>query len=148
MRVYVPNRQRIAVREAGAFERTRAVHGSRLFPEHLARMADRLVMTYRPSMGRELERAGCLSGAGALWSQWHGYLEQKSGRALRTWLDESGIPLEEAHTSGHASVSDLQRLAAALSPARVVPIHTTAPERFSSLVENAEVRRDGEWWEV
>ena len=41
-----------------------------LFPEQLAGQRQRLVMTFRASMARDLEQADCLSGASAVWSMW------------------------------------------------------------------------------
>jgi ribonuclease J len=99
-------------------------------------------------MAAELEQAGCLNDAAALWSMWPGYLEQQSGVALRRWLDEKGIPLIIAHASGHGTAADLQRLVAALKPERVIPIHTAAPERYESLFPCVERHDDGEWWPV
>lgn len=78
---------------------------------------------------------------------WHGYLEQPSSSRLRNWLTRNDVPIHQLHSSGHACVADLQRLAARLG-GRVVPIHTTAPERFADLFEHVECRRDGEWWDV
>lgn len=52
------------------------------------------------------------------------------------------------HASGHAAVADLARLVAAINPERVVPIHTAMPERFEELFTCAELRGDGEWWDV
>ncbi len=49
-------------------------------------------------------------------------------------------------TSGHAYMPDLQRLARAIPPKRLVPIHSFAPERYGEFFENIEVHRDGEWW--
>jgi ribonuclease J len=148
VRVFVPQRQRARVKETEEFERIAAVRSARLFPEELAALRDRLVITFRSSMLAELERAECLAGAEALWSMWPGYLERPSGSALRDRLAEHGIPLTIAHASGHANVADLERLVAALRPERVVPIHTATPERFSDLFACAELHADGEWWPV
>jgi ribonuclease J len=42
----------------------------------------------------------------------------------------------------------LQRLAAAVHPKVLVPIHTFEPEQFPELFQNVILRQDGEWWEV
>ena len=64
-------------------------------------------------------------------------------------LHTRGIPLEHAHTSGHASIADLKRLAAALAPRMLVPIHTFEPHRFPDhFGAVAQQKNDGEWWEV
>jgi ribonuclease J len=97
-------------------------------------------------MGVELARAGCLTGARAVWSMWPGYL--KRDRGARDWFVDHGIPLTVVHASGHASVLDLQRLAAAMDPVRVVPIHTGAPALYPAHFERVEFHGDGEWWAV
>lgn len=90
----------------------------------------------------DLERARCI------WSMWPGYLREPSGERLRAWLDGLGIQMLIHHASGHAFIPDLQRVVRALVPARVVPIHSFAAERFENFFPRVERRRDGEWWEV
>jgi ribonuclease J len=67
---------------------------------------------------------------------------------MRRTLDAAGVPLVLDHASGHASVTDLQLLATALRPGKVVPIHTEAGDRFDEYFADVETHRDGEWWEV
>ena len=130
VRVFVALSQRLRVKREGAFNRIAPIRPARLYPEDLARLAGRLVLRFRGSMGAETARANCLSGATALWSMWPGYLEQPSAVRLRSWLDAHDIPLTITHASGHATVADLQRLVEAMRPEQVVPIHTHEPERF------------------
>lgn len=148
VRVYVPYQQRRRVIDARAFDRTDAVRGERIYPEDLAVRANELVLTFRTSMIREFVAADGLGGATCVWCLWPGYLAQPSGLALRSWLAANDIPLEVHHSSGHASIGDLQRLVSALNPGRVVPIHTEAPERFAELFPRAVCQLDGAWWEV
>ena len=148
VRVFVPHSQRARVIQAGAYHRITAIRRARIFPEGLAHSAGGLMMTFRHSMATDLERAGCLEGATALWCQWPGYLQEPSGRRLTDWLDRRGIPLEYAHASGHATVEDLQRLVGTMAPDRVVPIHTSAPELFPAFFPRVEAKADGEWWAV
>jgi ribonuclease J len=148
VRVFVPLSQRIKVKEAGEFERVAWARPHRLYPEHLAARAGELVMTFRGTMSRELERAECLQGAAAVWSMWPGYLERSSGVRLRRWLDANEIPLHRIHSSGHAAVKDLQALAAAIGADQVVPIHTAAPERYRELFDRVAIHDDGDWWPV
>src|SRR5208282_212267 len=101
-----------------------------------------LTVIFRPSMAPDFEHA--LSGAKLFYSLWPGYLE-RGGFDLRAWCTARGIGFEIHHTSGHASVSDLKRLAQALQPKRLVPIHSFAPERFGSLFPNVQQANDGEW---
>ena len=146
--VYVPRSQRIRVKRSGQFERVAAITKRRLFAEQLAERSSDLVMTFRGSMAIELEQAGCLRHAQCAWSMWPGYLEDPSGRRLRTWLDEREIPLTVLHSSGHASVNDLQRLAAGIDADRVIPIHTEAPHLYAGLFPAVEQHDDCEWWTV
>ena len=148
VRVYLPRAQRHRVMAEAAFGRTNAVHASRIYSEELAARAGELVMTFRTSMAAELSAAWCLKGAHAVWSMWHGYLKDPSGEKLRAFLGDHRIPLSICHSSGHAFVRDLQRLVAALAPARVVPIHSFAGDRYVELFPGVERREDGAWWDV
>ena len=84
----------------------------------------------------------------AVWSMWPGYLEQPGQKRLLSFFERHGIPLVTQHASGHAYVPDLQRLATAIAPGRLVPIHSFAPDRFGEFFDNVEMHRDGEWWDV
>jgi ribonuclease J len=148
VRVYVPNAQRVKVKDTREFDRVESVRAARIFPGELAAERSQLAVLFRPSMGPELEGAGCLRGAQALWSQWDGYLAQDSGLRTKEWLAARGIPLTISHASGHATVADLRRLADAFIGARLVPIHTEHPESFAEHFGRAEVHPNGEWWPV
>ena len=148
VRVFVPQAQRIRVKQTDSFERVNAVQGSRLFPEQLKDLSGHLVMTFRGSMARDLERAGCLDGASAVWSMWPGYLDRATADPLKAFLKQHDVPLSVIHASGHATVHDLKRLAGAVAPERLVPIHTATPHRFGELFGRVEPHLDGEWWDV
>ena len=148
LRVYIPNRQRILVKRSGEFERANALRQHRIFPDEIRDRASQLVVLIQGSTLLELAQANCLEGANAIWSLWPGYLDQPSGRRTKRLLEDRGVPLVHIHASGHARVEDLQALAEAVAPSRVVPIHTAAPERFEDLFDRVELHRDGEWWEV
>ncbi|MBI5500484.1 MAG: MBL fold metallo-hydrolase [Deltaproteobacteria bacterium] len=148
VRVYLPNSQRTRVIESGEFHRTDAVRPRRIFPEELREKAGKLVMIFRASMAREMEQVGCLEGAHAVWSMWPGYLDELSGQRLKSFLDRLGIGMTIRHASGHAAIPDLQRLVAALAPGKVVPIHSSAGDRFHEFVPGVEQHADGEWWNV
>jgi ribonuclease J len=146
--VYVPLRQRIQVKESREFERVSRIKAVRIFPEELAARAPELVLSFRASMMSEIESAACLNAASAVWSMWPGYLELPGQHRLLNFLERHDIALHMHHASGHAYIPDLQRLALAITPQRLVPIHSFAPDRFVEFFENVEVHRDGEWWEV
>jgi ribonuclease J len=146
VRAFIPLSQGIKVKQAREFERVAWLRQRRLFPEELASRADELVMTFRGSMAAELDRAECLNGAHAVWSMWHGYLDEPSGVKLRDWLDLRHIPLTVLRSSGHAAVTDLQRFAVAINANEVVPMHTRHARRYAELFANVHERPDGAWW--
>jgi ribonuclease J len=149
LRVYVPNRQRIRVKESGEFDRVAWIQGCRVFPDELAEHSERFLFHVPSSTFGELVRCGALTSDGAaVWSLWEGYLRQPSGAGLLKLLARSGITLEHIHTSGHASVTDLKRLVNAVAPTKVVPIHSVAGDRFSSLFPRVERHADCEWWQA
>jgi len=148
MALFTSQSQRVRVVRDKAFDVLERNAYRRFFPNDLPALASRAVMLFRPFMLRDLERARCLDGAAAIWSQWDGYLTQPTNLALRERLESLGIPIRIAHTSGHASVPDLKRLAAAVAPKTLVPIHTFRPHDYAGLFENVTRREDGEWWTV
>lgn len=146
VRVFLPHSQRARVIRQQVFELTDSVRAKRIYPEELQAKAPELVISFRASMIGDLERANCLGDARLIWSLWPGYLEP--GDAIDRFATRHQIRVAVLHSSGHAAVADLERLAAALAAERVVPIHTAAPERFREHFERAEPHEDGTWWEV
>jgi ribonuclease J len=146
--VYVPRRQRKRVLQSQEFHRVAEISDVRLYPEDLAAGRGKLAYLGTSSTAAELVDAGALRDGVVVWSLWHGYLDQPSGQRLRALLQEADIPLVQHHTSGHAFVDDLKRLVDAFNPARVVPIHSEATERFAEVFPRVERHRDGEWWDV
>ncbi len=146
--VYVPNRQRVLVKESGEFSRLDLIDGCRVFPEELAAAPGAFTLLMPSSAIPELVRSKVLDGGVVAWSLWPGYLEDAGGMRLPESLERECIPLVIDHVSGHAPVADLQRLATALNPGRLVPIHTEASDRYGEFFDSAEIHADGEWWEV
>ncbi len=146
--VYVPQYQRVQMKRAARFDLVERHRPNRIFPEQLCKTAKKSALLFRPAMLDDLQQAACLEGALAIWSQWDGYLRQDRGLALSGELAALHIPLEHAHTSGHASIKDLKRLASAVAPKMLVPIHTFAPAAFLDQFDAVSLKSDGEWWGV
>ncbi len=147
--VYVPHYQRVRIKQSGRFDLLERHKTNRIFAEALKGLADKAVFLFRPAMLRDLDRADCLQGAFAVWSQWDGYLKRDQGIKVAAALAERGTPLEHAHTSGHASIGDLKRLAEAIAPKVLVPIHTFEPHRFPDFFgPHVSQKNDGDWWEI
>jgi ribonuclease J len=147
-KVYIPNRQRVLVKQSGEFDRLEFVRPCRVFPEWLLTNRSKVTLLMPSSTVPELLRADALQDGAVVWSLWPGYLNEPSGARMRRSLEAAEVPFVLDHASGHASVADLQRLATALRPGRVVPIHTEAGDRFDQYFDDVEPHRDGEWWAV
>jgi ribonuclease J len=146
--VFIPQSQRVSLKRKGIATIVDSYRGFRVWPEQLAEQASRSVMLFRGWMLKDIERAGALVGARVFWSQWDGYLQDGAGEMLKEECLARGIPFESIHTSGHASPGDLQQLAAAIAPKRLIPIHTFERDRFPYLFDNVTLVDDGQWIEV
>ncbi|WP_428392767.1 MBL fold metallo-hydrolase [Lichenicoccus sp.] len=148
--VYVPEYQRRHIARTERFDLVDRYKQHRLYRETLGPMLGKTAMLLRPAMLPDLDlMAGAWDGARVIWSQWDGYLDKPDLTAFQAKLSERHVTFEIIHTSGHASTSDLQRLAAALAPDALVPIHTFRADQFAALFGSHVTRRgDGEWWEV
>jgi ribonuclease J len=146
--VHVPQYQRRHVKRSGRFDLLSPYKAQRLFPDGLAKLGPEAVMLFRPAMLPDIDALGLWPGARVIWSQWDGYLKRDPGARLKQDLAAREVPLEVIHTSGHASIADLKRLAQAINPQALVPIHTFEGDRFASHFDNVVRRADGEWWAV
>ncbi|MDR1894633.1 MAG: MBL fold metallo-hydrolase, partial [Spirochaetales bacterium] len=116
-----------------------AIH--KIGKDKIDEMADKLVMVVRPTVQDDLENYlhkyadGCF-----IYSMWDGY-KTKPGRT-RDFLDfisSKGMPVKNIHTSGHADLSGLKAMAAAVKPKHIVPIHTFEAERYTELFQGTDV---------
>ena len=83
-----------------------------------------------------------------IYSQWLGYLDGNhtdyfGSDKIAAFRTDPCVNFVYAHTSGHAPLKDLQKLAAALEPKALIPIHTEDAEGFSSAFANVCVVDDG-----
>lgn len=146
--VYVPQRQRVLVKQSGEFHRTEIVRPRRIFAEQLLADPSRYVMLAPSSAAGELLRDGVLDGGIAIWSLWSGYLAEPSGVRLVEQLRAAGVEFVKHHTSGHAPIADLRRLVQAIKPARLVPIHTEGSSQYAAHFGGTTAHSDGDWWPV
>ncbi len=84
-----------------------------------------------------------------IYSQWLGYLDGNhadyfGSDRISAFRDDPAINFVYAHTSGHAPVEDLQRLATALKPKQLTPIHTEKASDYGKYFKNASILNDGE----
>jgi len=88
-----------------------------------------------------------------IYSQWLGYLDGKhadyyGSDQIAAYRSDPAINFVYAHTSGHAPVEDLKKLAAALKPRMLVPIHTEHGEEYSQMFANVVPLSDGEVFDL
>ncbi|NIR52696.1 MBL fold metallo-hydrolase [candidate division KSB1 bacterium] len=148
VKLFLTEYQRRDVKRKGIFEEVNRYRINRIYPENLAEEAANSVLLFRPKMAGDLEKTGCLKKASLIYSLWEGYLNMDSQRSFRHWMDGNQIPLTKIHTSGHASVKDLERFAKAINPKVLVPIHTFHPKGFETIFPRLEFKKDCEWWEI
>jgi ribonuclease J len=84
-----------------------------------------------------------------IYSQWQGYLDRNQSNyigsdRIAAYRTDPAVNFVYVHTSGHAPVEDLQRLAAAMKPKTLVPIHTEYATEFSNSFEHVMTMKDGE----
>jgi ribonuclease J len=94
----VPQYQRVQIKRSELFELLETHKAQRVFNETLASWSPNAVILFRPAMFDDLDKARCLKGARAIWSQWDRYLKKPSGEMLLAALAEPQIPLSQAHT--------------------------------------------------
>ena len=148
VRVFLPHYQKLRIKRLEQFELAAEYRPHRIFPEDLAAVRGNSVMLFRDSMRRDVEDAGCLEGACAVYSMWDGYQKEPRMAPFLNWVKRHGLDLIRCHTSGHASVRDLRRLRNAFSSATAVPVHCAEPELFAKTFDRVRVHPDNEWWNL
>jgi len=147
MRIFIPHYQRIMIKEKGLFDLLNRFSDNRIFHEDLNANKSKAVLLFRPSMITDMEKAECLDDAQLFYSLWSGYLKDDRHKRFLDWLDQRKIPMQEIHTSGHASIQDLRIFSEALKPKTLIPIHSFEPGRYAELFDNVLQKDDGEWWQ-
>jgi len=87
-----------------------------------------------------------------IYSQWGGYLREGHKNycadIIQSLIDSKKVVFQHIHTSGHATLFDLKRLAKTVNPKKIVPIHTEYPMELKQEFEkegftNVELWDDG-----
>jgi ribonuclease J len=96
---------------------------------------------------------GAAAPVNVIYSQWLGYLDGNpadyfGSDRISAYRSDPAVNFVYSHTSGHATVADLQRLATALKPRMLVPIHTEHGEEFSQIFSNVVTFNDRERWSL
>jgi ribonuclease J len=147
-KVFVPKFQRVKVKEKKLFDFVREFSACRIYPEEIEKRSSELAVLFRPSMTKDFDAFSTLDKSILIYSLWPGYLQNEQYVWFKNWLKDKNIPLYHCHTSGHAHVADLQRLAEAISPEMIVPIHSFEPQMYPQFFKNVRIEDDGVWWDV
>ena len=113
---------------------------------YFSKNSSKIVMLTRPSSANEIfdKKYFDLTKSKWIYSMWHGYLEtDKKFAAMAEKFKEKGVCLEHIHTSGHADMTTLKKLAENMKYKALIPIHTSAPARYKSLFKNVIIASDG-----
>jgi len=104
--------------------------------------ANRVLMLARQNsiFPRIISGISNVSGAKVLYSMWDGYLTPE----FKKYCAENGLIIEKVHTSGHATVGNLQSFARALKAGVLIPIHTFHAKDYVNLFNNVKILKDGE----
>lgn len=149
MAISIPLRQRVQIKKNAWFEQLRRHSAHRIFLKRdVCPCPKKYVLLFRDLWRRDLDATGCLAESAFVHSQWAGYLHGDSFAQIKAWLEAKQIPLKIIHTSGHADPDGLRKLAHAVAPKVLVPIHTTNPGAYNEFGIPVVQYSDGEWWTV
>jgi ribonuclease J len=109
-------------------------------------MVLRIPLSGMERIAKKMEKERPLHEASFVYSMWSGYL--KSNPKFKEFTDQYKIPMNVIHTSGHAYLHDLKRLAEALKPRMIVPIHTLFGDEFKNHFANVYRFDDGVPFEI
>jgi len=74
-----------------------------------------------------------------IYSMWAGYLTEEhktySTDKINRLKNDKGISFHTIHTSGHATMEDIEKIVRAVCPKILVPIHTEQPDKFKQVLE-------------
>ena len=148
VRVYYPRDFENSARRRGLKKLSDQFEPSRISMEEILDAPSKHLMVFRPTMLDADFGETLPTGATCLYSRWTGYLEKPDWKQTKEKIDEAEGMLAEVHTSGHILSSDIARFVEAISPTKIVPIHTFQPETFQQHFENVKLLIDGETWTV
>jgi len=105
-------------------------------------MVLRLPLSEMQRMASMMDAETPLTESTLIYSMWHGYFDRDE--RYSEFCRRFNLSIQNIHTSGHAYINDLQRLAQAIDAKMVVPIHTLGGNQYERLFENVHRTDDGE----
>lgn len=108
---------------------------AKIKPNDFPTLRQKVILLMRDTMIPALQQIPAIKGSKLVYSQWHGYLDKEDDRTakLKSFIREHDLDLEHVHTSGHATVDKLKEFVNAISPSRIIPVHTQFPGKFGEI---------------
>ena len=147
LRVFLPSRMRSKVIRDESFGLVSPYYEKRIYLDEIRENTKDFLMTFRPMMMPDLEKANCLSDASLIYSMWEGYLD-KGDNDIREWCKRYEINFHISHTSGHSDLMGMEQLVKSINPKKLIPIHTLKPELYNEHFRNVQLVSDGKWWSI
>jgi len=101
--------------------------------EEISNQSEKVVMTVRPSMQKDLENIDRIEGGNFIYSMWEGYLQKSGTMKFVDYLTSRKFTLHKIHTSGHADTKTLKKMVEAIKPKNIVPIHTFEGDKYKDI---------------
>jgi ribonuclease J len=113
--------------------------------EEISNGKDSIVMLVRPSMHFDLEHIQGIEGGNLVYSLWEGYLQKGNTKSFINYLKARQFRVSKIHTSGHADIETLKKMANAINPKHIVPIHTFGGNHYQNYFSYPIIHaKDGE----
>lgn len=122
----------------GQYEKEIHKRYSTVSSEDISSMQEEVVMVASLYDMNEVAEIKPESGSSYILSQSEPFNEEMeiSFDKLLNWLSFFGIPLYQAHASGHATPHEIKQVINEISPKKVIPIHTERPELFKGYISD------------
>jgi ribonuclease J len=143
IRVLIPARLINLLKRRGNTDLLRKFSRFAISKEEISQNVQGIVMILRQSIINELARLQGIDGATVIYSLWEGYLNEPSMNKLIRFIKEKDMTMIHLHTSGHATLDTLKKVAHRLKPKAIIPIHTYHPDQYESLFPNVIKVSDG-----
>jgi len=109
------------------------------YSKQKAYINNKYVMIVKTSMLKDIEKLykkGHITNAVLVYSMWNGYKDKKEIKEFLDKIKDYGIDnVIDIHTSGHADINTIKKLNR-LNAKKVIPIHTTKPEKLKNVLNN------------
>jgi ribonuclease J len=102
--------------------------GAKVTLEEVRANQGRLVVKDSWAARHRLLEGGGITNARLIFSMWEGYLKD-----VREFWDSHGVKIEHVHSSGHAYEPELKQFVSAISPKKIIPIHTDSRARYKEI---------------